>query len=87
VFADNDGNIPPERLDLYRALTATDRPDTVAAWLDRGGAPGILRQLDEAGLTALSHKALEPTTRWQGPSNISVACWSRSAFCRTATNA
>jgi hypothetical protein len=59
VFADNDGTIRPQRLDLYRALIATDRPDTVAAWLDRGGAPGILRQLDEAGFAALSHEALD----------------------------
>ncbi|MBV8349642.1 MAG: hypothetical protein JOZ49_19590 [Mycolicibacterium sp.] len=62
LFADKDGNIGPELEDLYRALIATDRPDTVAAWLDRGGGPAILRQLDEAGAVALSHEALDTLT-------------------------
>ena len=49
----------PGLLDLYRALIATERPNTVAAWLDRRGGPGILRRLEDAGALALSHEVLD----------------------------
>jgi hypothetical protein len=58
LFSDQNGRIRPELLELYRALIATERPNTVAAWLDRGGGPAILRQL-QAGALALSHEALD----------------------------
>lgn len=58
LFGDGNGGIRPELVDLYQALAATERPDTVAAWLDRGGGPAILRQL-QAGALVLSHQALD----------------------------
>ena len=60
LFGDENGGIRPELVELYRALTATERPDTVAARLDRGGGPAILRQL-QAGALVLSHEALDET--------------------------
>jgi hypothetical protein len=58
LFGDDNGGIRPELVDLYRALIGTERPNTVAAWLDRGGGPAILRQLQASAL-ALSHEALD----------------------------
>jgi hypothetical protein len=51
-----DGGIQPELQPLYQALAATERPATVAAWLDRSAAPTILRSLSGQGIT---HEALD----------------------------
>ncbi len=55
-----DGEIRPELQALYQALAGADRPDTVAAWLDKSAAPAILRDL-EAG-TQLTHQVLDQLT-------------------------
>jgi hypothetical protein len=58
LLSDEDGNIRTDLHDLHQALTAVERPDTVAAWLDQGGGPTILREL-AAGDRALSHEILD----------------------------
>jgi hypothetical protein len=58
LLGDHNGHIRPELLHLYRALIATERPNTIAAWLDRGGGPAILHEL-RAGDRALSHETLD----------------------------
>jgi hypothetical protein len=52
------GDIRPDLRDLYQALVAVERPNTVAVWLDNGGGPAILREL-EAGQRVLSHDTLD----------------------------
>ena len=56
LLGDEHGHIRPGLRELYQALTATERPNTVAVWLDRSGS--ILREL-EAGERMLSHQALD----------------------------
>jgi hypothetical protein len=51
-----EGGIRPDLQALYHALTGTNRPSTVAAWLDRSAAPTILRDLAGRPLT---HQALD----------------------------
>jgi hypothetical protein len=58
LLGDARGTIRPALHELYQALAAVERPDTVAAWLDRGGGPAILREL-EAGQRVLSHDTLD----------------------------
>lgn len=56
LLGDESGEIHPHLRALHQALAATDRPTTVAAWLD-SAVPTILRGLDTtAGLT---HHALD----------------------------
>ena len=50
------GGIRPGLQALYHALMAAERPATIEAWLNRSGAPAILREL--AG-KKLSHRALD----------------------------
>ena len=85
LFRDEDGGIRPELLDLYRALLTTERPDTVTAWLDRGGGPAILRQL-QAGALALSHEALDELPGGKPVEYLRSLLVTIGAF-RTATNA
>jgi len=56
LLGDEHGHIRPGMRELYQALTATERPNTVAVWLDRSGL--ILREL-EAGERVLSHETLD----------------------------
>jgi hypothetical protein len=56
LLGDEHGHIRPGLRELYQALTATERPNTVAVWLDRSGP--ILREL-EAGERVLSHETLD----------------------------
>jgi hypothetical protein len=56
LLGDEHGHIRPGLRELYQALTATERPNTVAVWLDRSGP--ILREL-EAGDRVLSHETLD----------------------------
>jgi len=56
LLGDEHGHIRPGLRELYQALTATERPNTVAVWLDRSGP--ILREL-EAGERVLSHATLD----------------------------
>ena len=58
LLSDDTGQIHPQLRDLYQALTTTDRPRTVATWLDRSAAPGILRDL-RAGTGPLTHHTLD----------------------------
>ncbi|WP_202870083.1 zinc ribbon domain-containing protein [Kribbella caucasensis] len=57
LLSDDSGEIRPELRALYQALAATERPDTVAAWLDKSAAPAILRGLDAR--TELTHQVLD----------------------------
>jgi hypothetical protein len=57
LLSDDSGGIRPEWQALYQALAATDRPSTVAAWLDRSAAPAILRDLGTG--KPLTHQALD----------------------------
>lgn len=57
LLGDADGAIAPQHQALYAALATTKRPATVAAWLDKSGAPAILRAL-HAG-DRLTHEALD----------------------------
>jgi len=56
LLGDEHGHIRPGLGELYQALTATERPNTVAVWLDRSGP--LLREL-EAGERVLSHETLD----------------------------
>ena len=56
LFGNDGGQIRPELQALYHALTAANRPSTVAAWLDRSVAPTILRDLAGRPLT---HQTLD----------------------------
>jgi hypothetical protein len=56
LFGDDSGEIRPELQALHRALSAGNRPSTVAAWLDRSAAPTILQDLAGRSLT---HQALD----------------------------
>jgi hypothetical protein len=58
LLSDEHGNIRTDLRDLHQALTAIERPNTVAVWLDRGGGPTILREL-AAGDRTLSHETLD----------------------------
>jgi hypothetical protein len=57
LLGDEAGEIRPHLRALYQALASTERPGTVAAWLDKSAAPSILRNLD-AG-SGLTHAALD----------------------------
>ena len=57
LLGDNSGTIRPQYQALYQALTATERPTTVARWLDQSAAPTILRALDTGD--NLCHEALD----------------------------
>ncbi|MEY8014947.1 hypothetical protein [Mycobacterium servetii] len=58
LLGDARGDIRPDLCDLYEALVAVERPNTAAVWLDNGGGPAILREL-EAGQRVLSHETLD----------------------------
>jgi hypothetical protein len=60
LLADDTGEIRPEVQALHEALTATDRPATVEAWLNRSAAPKILRALAGQPLTHGALDALPP---------------------------
>lgn len=55
LLGDEHGHIRPGLLELYQALTAIERPNTIAVWLDRSGP--LLREL-EAG-ERVSHETLD----------------------------
>ncbi len=57
LLSNDEGEIRPELQALYQTLAGADRPDTVAAWLDKSAAPAILRDLDEG--TQLTHQVLD----------------------------
>lgn len=57
LLGDNSGTIRAQYQALYKALATTERPSTVARWLDHSAAPTILRSLNaDDGLT---HDALD----------------------------
>jgi hypothetical protein len=56
LLSNDAGELRPELRSLYQALAETDRPNTVAAWLD-SAAPTILRGL-EAG-KQITHQTLD----------------------------
>lgn len=56
LLGDEHGHIRPGLRELYQALTAIERPHTIAVWLDRSGP--LLREL-EAGQRVLSHETLD----------------------------
>jgi hypothetical protein len=58
LLGDQHGRVRPEMQALYQALTATDRPGTVIAWLDKSAAPALLRDL-QAGARPLTHDTLD----------------------------
>lgn len=57
LLGDDTGAIRPQHQVLYQALANTERPTTVAAWLDRSAAPAIVRSLDAGD--ELTHEALD----------------------------
>jgi hypothetical protein len=57
LLGGKDGKIRPQLQALYHALAAADRPDTVAAWLDKSAAPAILDGLDPG--EQLTHRVLD----------------------------
>ncbi len=57
LLGDDSGTIRPQYQALHQALTATQRPTTVARWLDQSAAPTILRCLQDGD--GLSHEALD----------------------------
>jgi hypothetical protein len=57
LLGGKDGKIRPQLEALYHALAAADRPDTVAAWLDKSAAPAILDGLDPG--KQLTHRVLD----------------------------
>jgi hypothetical protein len=60
-LGDEAGEIRPHLRALCQALTSTERPGTVAAWLDKSAAPSILQNLDaESELTHAALDALPP---------------------------
>lgn len=56
LLADDAGNMAADLEPLFNALAETERPATLAAWLDKSSAPQILRDL--AGHT-LTHEVLD----------------------------
>ncbi len=58
LLGNDHGEIRPELQALHEALTTAARPATVSAWLDKSGAPTILRDL-QAGARPLSHETLD----------------------------
>ncbi len=58
LLGDERGEIRPQLQALHHALTTTERPGTVAAWLDKSAAPAILRDL-QAGTRPLTHATLD----------------------------
>jgi len=56
LLSDDHGEVRPDLQALYDALTGTNRPSTVVAWLDRSAAPTILRGLAGRPLT---HQVLD----------------------------
>ena len=56
LLGSETGDIRPGLQALYHALATAERPATIEAWLNRSGAPAILREL--AG-KKLSHRALD----------------------------
>ena len=57
LLGDNSGTVRPQYQALYQALSVTERPTTVARWLDQSAAPTILRALDTGD--GLCHEALD----------------------------
>jgi hypothetical protein len=57
LLGDEDREIRPQLQALYHALATADRPDTIAAWLDKSAAPAILDGLDPA--SQLTHRVLD----------------------------
>lgn len=57
LFSNDDGEIRPHLQALHHALATTQRPATVAAWLDKSAAPALLRELDGQG--ELTHQGLD----------------------------
>ncbi|HVA74457.1 MAG TPA: hypothetical protein VNF71_07815, partial [Acidimicrobiales bacterium] len=57
LLGDNSGTIRAQYQALYEALATTERPATVARWLDHSAAPTILRSLDADD--GLCHEALD----------------------------
>jgi len=57
LLGDQAGEIRPQLRALYHALAAADRPDTVAAWLDKSAAPAILDGLGPG--RQLTHRVLD----------------------------
>lgn len=57
LLGDGHGGIRPHLRALHQALAATERPATLAAWLNRSAAPAILQKLD-AG-SGISHHTLD----------------------------
>jgi len=64
LLGDEHGQVRPQLLALHQALATTERPATVAAWLDKSAAPAILRDL-QAGTRPLTHETLDelPTSK------------------------
>jgi hypothetical protein len=58
LLGDQHGHVHPELQALYQALSATDRPGTVIAWLDKSAAPALLRDL-QADARPLTHDTLD----------------------------
>ena len=56
LLGDDSGRVRPQYQALYQALTATERPATVARWLDQSAAPTILRALNS---DTLCHETLD----------------------------
>lgn len=62
LLGDATGSIRPQYRPLYESLAATERPATVARWLDHSAAPAILGSLDlDNGLTHEALDALPPS--------------------------
>ncbi len=57
ALGDETGLIWPRHSAIYQALVSVERPTTVAAWLDKSAAPGILRALGDGG--ELTHEVLD----------------------------
>lgn len=62
LLGDSSGTVRPPHRALYDALVA-ERPATVAAWLDKSGAPGALRSI--GAREKLTHEVLDalPTSK------------------------
>ena len=57
LLNDENGQIRPELQALYQSLATSERPATVAAWLDKSAAPAILRGLQAR--SELTHQVLD----------------------------
>jgi len=74
LLGDTTGTIRAEHRPLYEALAATERPATVARWLDHSTAPAILASLDlEGGVTHEALDALAPSKPLEHLRSVLVA--------------